>query len=122
VKRAPAGSGQAPVASGTGAEAPAAAGYVGAAPVASGFVGVASMASCSGCASGREGRSSGTGCAWAVVPGGGGGGVTAAAAAWVHMAARVRMKRCALGRRRLKLLISDGAQEAVGHKLMSDGC
>jgi hypothetical protein len=33
VKRAPAGSGRAPVASGTGAEAPAAAGFVGAAPV-----------------------------------------------------------------------------------------
>jgi hypothetical protein len=51
-----------------------------------------------------------------------GDGVTAAAAAWVHMAARVRMKRCALGRRRLNLLIFDGAQEAVGHKIMSDGC
>jgi hypothetical protein len=36
VKRAPAGLGRAPVASGTGAEAPAAAGCVGAAPVASG--------------------------------------------------------------------------------------
>jgi hypothetical protein len=35
--------------------------------------------------------------------------------------ARVRMKRCALGRGRLKLFISDGTQEAVGHKLMSDG-
>jgi hypothetical protein len=103
VKRAPAGSGRAPVASGTGAEAPAAAGCVG----------VASVASCSDCASGREGRSSGTGCAWAVVPGGGGGGLAAYA--------RVRMKRCALGRGRLKLFISDGTQEAVGHKLMSDG-
>jgi hypothetical protein len=101
------------VASGTGAEAPAAAGCVGAAPVASGFVGVASVASCSDCASGREGRSSGTGCAWAVVPGGGGGGLAAYA--------RVRMKRGALGRGRLKLFISDGTQEAVGHKLMSDG-
>jgi hypothetical protein len=79
VKRAPAGSGRAPVASGTGAEAPAAVGCVGAAPVASGFVGVASVASCSDCASGRKGRSSGMGCAWAVVPGGGGGVVTATA-------------------------------------------
>jgi hypothetical protein len=59
-------------------------GGVGAAPVASGCVRVASVAPCSGYASGREGRSSGTGCAWAVVPGGGGDdGVTAAA--WVHM-------------------------------------
>jgi hypothetical protein len=41
-----------------------------------------------------------------------GDGVTAAA--WVHMAAHVRMKRCALGWRRLNLLISDGAQEADG--------
>jgi hypothetical protein len=63
VKRAPAGSGRAPVASGMGAEAPAATGCVGAALVASGCVGVASVASCSGCASGREGRSSVTGCA-----------------------------------------------------------
>jgi hypothetical protein len=39
VKRAPAGSGRAPVASGTGAEAPAAAGCVGATPVASGGFG-----------------------------------------------------------------------------------
>jgi hypothetical protein len=31
------------------------------------------------------------------------------------------MKRCTLGRGRLKLFISDGTQEAVGHKLMSDG-
>ena len=74
-----------PVASGTGAEAPAAAGYIGAAPVASGCVGVASVESCSGCASGQKGRSSGTGCAWAVVPGGGGGVTAAVAAAWVHM-------------------------------------
>jgi hypothetical protein len=73
VKRAPAGTGRAPVASGTGEEAPAATGCVGAASVASGCVGVASVASCSGYASGREGRSSGTGYAWAVVPGGGGG-------------------------------------------------
>jgi hypothetical protein len=80
--------------------------------VASGFVGVASVASCSDCASGREGRSSGTGCAWAAAPGGGGG---------LAAYARVRMKRCALGRGRLKLFISDGTQEAVGHKLMSDG-
>jgi hypothetical protein len=78
--------------------------------VASGFVGVASVASCLDCALGREGRSLGTGCAWAVVPGGG-----------LAAYARVRMKRCALGRGRLKLLISDGTQEAVGHKLMSDG-
>ena len=38
MKRAPAGSGRAPVALGTGAEAPAAAGCVGAAPVASGQI------------------------------------------------------------------------------------
>jgi hypothetical protein len=65
------------VASGTGVEALAAAGCVGAALVASGCVGVASVASCSGCSSGREGRSSGTGCAWTVVPGGGDGGLGA---------------------------------------------
>jgi hypothetical protein len=84
VKQAPAGSGRAPVVSGTGAEAPAAAGSVGAAPVASGCVGAATVASCSGvgCASGRDERSPGTGCAWAAVeqPCGGSGGVTAAGA------------------------------------------
>jgi hypothetical protein len=103
VKRAPAGSGRAPVASGTGAEAPAAASCVGAAPVASGYVGVASVASCSGCASGREGRSSGMGCAWAVVPGGGGGGRLTATESRRRRrlgcicVACGRMKRCGLG-------------------------
>jgi hypothetical protein len=74
-----------PVALGTGAEAPAAVGCVRAAPVASGCVGAPPMASCSGagCASGREGRSPGTGCAWATVEqpcGGDSGGVTAVGA------------------------------------------
>jgi hypothetical protein len=128
VKRAPAGSGRAPVASGTGAEAPAVAGCVGAAPVASGCVGVASVVSCSGCASGREGRSSGTGCAWAGVEQPCSGGDLAA---W---AARGRMKRCGLGAsvkipyfRRCPRRPSDirlcptAVRRAVGHKLMSDG-
>jgi hypothetical protein len=130
VKRAPAGSGRAPVASGTGAEAPAAAGCVGAAPVASGRLRWrrASSGWLRWCRA-RTARRGGRGgrreramlgrrrlAAAAVARRqrhGGGGGLAAYA--------RVRMKRCALGRGRLKLFISDGTQEAVGHKLMSDG-
>jgi hypothetical protein len=106
VKRAPAVSGRAPVASGMGAEALVAVGCVGAAPVASGCVGAAPVASCSsaGCASRREGRSPGTGCAWAAVEqpcDGGGGGSSTVVAAWLHglreRDARGRMKRCGLG-------------------------
>jgi hypothetical protein len=61
------------------------------------------VASCSGtgCASGRDGRSPGMGCAWAVVEqpcGGGGGSSSLAAVAWLHGHRHGRMKRCGLRR------------------------
>jgi hypothetical protein len=67
VKRAPAGSGRAPVASGTGAEAPAALGCVGAAPGASGWSRRRPRARARARARRRDGRSPGAGCAWAAV-------------------------------------------------------
>jgi hypothetical protein len=143
VKRAPAGSGRAPVASGTGAEAPAAAGCVEAAPVASGRLRWRrwhrARATRRGGRGGRRAQAllgrwwSNLAAAAAAesrrreVYGGGGGGL----AAW---AARGRMKRCGLGAsvkipyfRRCPRRPSDirlcptAVRRAVGHKLMSDG-
>jgi hypothetical protein len=149
VKRAPAGSGRAPVASGTGAEAPAAAGCVGAAPVVSGRLRWRRAASGwlrwrrarparRGGRGGRRARAV-LGRWWSnlaaaaaesrrrQVYDGGDDGL----AAW---AARGRMKRCRLGAsvkiphfRRCPRRPSDirlcptAVRRAVGHKLMSDG-
>jgi hypothetical protein len=86
VKRAPAGSGRAPVASGTGAEAPAAAGGArrggsGVAWAAVELPGDVGRGSGAGWASGRGWRSPGE--AWAAVPGDG-DGCSATAAAALH--------------------------------------
>jgi hypothetical protein len=139
VKRAPAGSGRALVASGTGEEAPEAAGCVGAAPVASGWLRWRrARAARRGGRGGRRARAV-LGRWWSnltaaaaesrrrEVYGGGGGGL----AAW---AARGRMKRCGLGasvkipyfrwcpRRPSDIrLCPTAVRRAVGHKLMSDG-
>jgi hypothetical protein len=95
VKRAPAGSRRASVASGTGAEVPAAAGGVGAAPMASRWSRRRPRARARARAARRDGRSPGAGCAWAAVekPCGGGDDSTMAAAAWHRPGERQRGAR-----------------------------
>jgi hypothetical protein len=114
VKRAPAGSGQAPVASGMGVEAPAAVGCVGAALVVSGWSRRRPRARARARAGRRDGRSSGVGCAWAAAEEPcDGDGYTAAAEPALHSTlclggcGRDRMKRCG-HERRLKFSIFDG--------------